>query len=975
MDEEASFSALLSSSTAPSRPSWDTPVGGTTADDPWANPFSDTTISSNPFATSTPFSSTILPPSTSITNDPSLQPFGAIPESPIDEINTSPYVAKLEEDVSNGIGKLPDPPSVIAAREQEQQQQSQSQNQNQGLYASSSFNTPIPTPFDQSQDINPFSSSSTSNDPANKPFIPPSSSSPEQPFQQINQQKLKELPSSLIDEDLMAESDPEQSLKKAFVKSTPIPRTASPAANPNANKIVTPEKKTYVFTPSNHKKPVKEDTKTKKEEKKTVNQDEGDVHDKKANVAEGEENGDKKKQSVVEEDQVKDESKVQADSVKGVESEKDEETASGPSKLDASPIKETPSSSVVEDAKDTTPTIKSPKSPTSIPLPHSNLATPTISRVPTPLPPSTMNNKLDNTEASSVLATPSTDRVSVSPLDAPSADAEEQDYGFKSLSIGGSALSSAPPVPEKEWGSNATTADVTSPPSSRFGGKGWGVLDDDTSSTQEDGLFGKGGPSPNHARSDLWGTNDPSTGWGETSMEDALASAGPSGSNARSYDSNTSSSLESPSRITTSLSGSQSTIDDSNSSSFSPSVSNSNNNTPTTSPRKKLSALPIFQITVSDPTKVGDPVRGYTVYTVKTTTTSPHYRKGNFSVLRRFSDFLWLLDLLNFNNPGIIIPPMPGKHIIGRFQDQFIETRRMALQNFLTKITNHPILQLDQDLKLFLESDSFAYDSKIRKQEIIAIEKSQQPTNSSGLFSNGIGVGSNKFIEFDDWFESRNNFLNSLENQLKNLSKSIDLTSKSKLELSQTILIFSESLLILSESDLGLNLTKSLKELNNITQKENELYENQAKSDVINLLNLTDEYIRFIQSVKFTFSSRIKSHHQLKSAENHLNRLISQREKLRSTGQINEKVNQILAEINEAEKQVRESKLNFENITKLIKSEFIRFEKQRIEEFKSTLESYLNDLIENQNTLIELWENFHKSLIPIVDKSNKSSIA
>lgn len=118
----------------------------------------------------------------------------------------------------------------------------------------------------------------------------------------------------------------------------------------------------------------------------------------------------------------------------------------------------------------------------------------------------------------------------------------------------------------------------------------------------------------------------------------------------------------------------------------------------------------MFTITLSDPTKVGDPIRGHIVYTVTTRTTSPHYRRAECSVLRRFSDFLWLFEAVSANNPGVIVPAVPDKHPFGRFEEQFVETRRSALESCVTKMANHPVLALDQDLRLFLESDSFALE-------------------------------------------------------------------------------------------------------------------------------------------------------------------------------------------------------------------------------------------------------------------------
>lgn len=78
-----------------------------------------------------------------------------------------------------------------------------------------------------------------------------------------------------------------------------------------------------------------------------------------------------------------------------------------------------------------------------------------------------------------------------------------------------------------------------------------------------------------------------------------------------------------------------------------------------------------FIITVGDPTKVssalslGDPLTSHTVYTIRTRTSSTYFKKHDFSVLRRYSDFLWLIERLNANNPGVIVPAIPGKIIVG----------------------------------------------------------------------------------------------------------------------------------------------------------------------------------------------------------------------------------------------------------------------------------------------------------------------
>jgi len=91
-------------------------------------------------------------------------------------------------------------------------------------------------------------------------------------------------------------------------------------------------------------------------------------------------------------------------------------------------------------------------------------------------------------------------------------------------------------------------------------------------------------------------------------------------------------------------------------------------------------------------------------------TTSSAFSKATFSVLRRYSDFLWLYETLSINNPGVIVPPVPEKSPFGRFDDQFVRQRRTALEICINKIANHPVLCKDADLKLFLESDTFSLD-------------------------------------------------------------------------------------------------------------------------------------------------------------------------------------------------------------------------------------------------------------------------
>lgn len=46
------------------------------------------------------------------------------------------------------------------------------------------------------------------------------------------------------------------------------------------------------------------------------------------------------------------------------------------------------------------------------------------------------------------------------------------------------------------------------------------------------------------------------------------------------------------------------------------------------------------------------------------------------SVLRRYSDFLWLYERLHKERAGSIVPPLPEKQTVGKFSPEFVEERR-----------------------------------------------------------------------------------------------------------------------------------------------------------------------------------------------------------------------------------------------------------------------------------------------------------
>ncbi|KAI4813375.1 Vps5-domain-containing protein [Aureobasidium sp. EXF-8845] len=403
-------------------------------------------------------------------------------------------------------------------------------------------------------------------------------------------------------------------------------------------------------------------------------------------------------------------------------------------------------------------------------------------------------------------------------------------------------------------------------------------------------------------------------------------------------------------------------------------------------------AKPSFDISVGDPHKVGDLTSSHTVYQVRTKTTSKAYRTPEFTVSRRYRDFLWLYNQLHNNNPGVVVPPPPEKQAMNRFDQNFVESRRAALERMLNKSAAHPVLQHDGDLKLFLESEAFNVDIKHKERKDVGLPETKSGGGMLGAI--GLSVGSStKFVEHDDvsaayssyidilplspalpepvvpsyqtytilsqWFHDRRIYLDALETQLKALLKSTDTVVAQRKSLAESCQDFSASLHQLASVELSPELSAPLDALSDIQMRIRDLNDRQAQQDVLTLGIVIDEYIRLIGSIKTAFQQRQKAYHNWHTAEAALQKLKNTHDKLLRAGRTQQdRLSQMQADVADAERRVHQARLLFEDMGRLMRSELDRFERQKVDDFKSGVETFLESAIEAQKELIELWETY-----------------
>jgi len=104
---------------------------------------------------------------------------------------------------------------------------------------------------------------------------------------------------------------------------------------------------------------------------------------------------------------------------------------------------------------------------------------------------------------------------------------------------------------------------------------------------------------------------------------------------------------------------------------------------------------------------------------VTTTTTFPEYKEKEFSVRRRYKEFVVLRnilkDKLNERGKRLTLANLPGNTLTsflgsGRFDDEFVEQRRKGLEEFMNSVVNHPFSRFEKALQDFLQDQNAKYE-------------------------------------------------------------------------------------------------------------------------------------------------------------------------------------------------------------------------------------------------------------------------
>ena len=223
----------------------------------------------------------------------------------------------------------------------------------------------------------------------------------------------------------------------------------------------------------------------------------------------------------------------------------------------------------------------------------------------------------------------------------------------------------------------------------------------------------------------------------------------------------------------------------------------------------------------------------------------------NLTVERRYKQFDWFHGRLEEKFPCFIIPPLPEKAVVGKYQKDFVEQRREKLQLWLNRIGRHPVISHSFVTTHFLTcKDEKDWKEGKRKAE-------QDHTARSGFF---LTIKSDAplpdTLSSESYVGSFGTFSKKMEGTLDRLVRQNDdyaakMTGGIKNMFSKYGQIFKEIGEVFDTGPLGESkpVTAALISTGRCYQEISEVYENQPRFDAHVLSESAREYQGMLSSV------------------------------------------------------------------------------------------------------------------------------
>mmetsp|Transcript_5182 Transcript_5182/g.12009 ORF Transcript_5182/g.12009 Transcript_5182/m.12009 type:complete len:431 (-) Transcript_5182:107-1399(-) len=369
-------------------------------------------------------------------------------------------------------------------------------------------------------------------------------------------------------------------------------------------------------------------------------------------------------------------------------------------------------------------------------------------------------------------------------------------------------------------------------------------------------------------------------------------------------------------------------------------------------------AVESFEVHVSDPTKQGTGMQAFVSYNVTSKTSLQQYRNPENTVPRRYNHFVWLHAQLTEEFPCCFIPVLPDKSginpMFNRFQEDFVEGRKIALEQYLGRLARHPVIQSSKPLQTFFEGD----------ESLMRLPEEKKPSFFGGILKE-LSVAPKVPRVSDEEFDAMRLYVRELEGQLAELHKFLERLVRRRKDLASSLAELGLTLITLAGHEGqsgGEEAGKAFTDLGSCCDHLAISLQQQSNDEAKKALMVVDDWLRVVRGAK----EAIKRRGEQGGNTVLLRQEVDRKTKLLATGN-GGKQGVTESDVMELSRKVEESARKCETLSERVRSEMEAMKRQKSAELRSMLCGFVRVQVQYGSEVQKSWERVLPSLVAGLD--------